>query len=125
MEEREARDHRRDVAVETVGAGANEAHARESDVELLGDEHRQRGVRSLAHLAAIHRQHDGAVGGDLDPAVEADLARLDRQRVDGADALARRQQAPADDERAGRAEAADKQRATLHAALRIAARKRG
>ena len=59
-----------------------------------------------------------------------DLARLDRQRVDRAEAIARRQHAPADDQRAGRAEAADEQRAPLHAqrrraALRIAARKRG
>ena len=56
MKERQARDHRRDVAVEAIGAGRDQAHARERHVELLGDQHRQRGVRALAHLAAVHRQ---------------------------------------------------------------------
>ncbi len=58
-----------------------------------------------------------------------DLAGLDRQRVDRAEAVARRQHAPADDQRAGCAEAGDEQSAALHpnaaAAARIAARRRG
>ena len=49
--------------------------------------------------------------------------------ADGTEAIARRQHAPADDQRAGRAEAADEQGATPHAmsaaALRRAARRRG
>ncbi len=45
MEERQAGDHRRDVAVEAVGACGNEANARQRHVELLGDEHGERGVR--------------------------------------------------------------------------------
>ena len=130
MEVRHARDHRRDVAVQPVDRGGEQAHARERHVELLGDEHRERGVRPLAHLAAVHRQHDGAVGRDLDPAVESDLAVGDGKNVERAEPVARRQEAPADDERAGGADAADEQRAPLHAessapAARIAARRRG
>jgi hypothetical protein len=126
MEVRKALDDRGDVAVEPIGAGGHQAHARQRHVELFGDEHGERGVRALAHFAPVHRQHDGAVGGDLDPAVQADLARLDRQRIDAAEAVARRHQAPADDQRAGGTEAADEQRAPPHAsACRMAARRRG
>ena len=132
MEVRQAGDHRRDVAVEAIGTGRDQAHARQRHVELLGDEHRQRGVHALAHLAPVHRQQHGAVGGDLDPAVEADLAvRRPAAGRRAPSAVARRQHAPADDQRAGGAEAAQEQRAPSHAlvapapAARIAARRRG
>ena len=67
-------DEHGDVAVESLGARGNEAHARQRHVELLGHQHGQRGVHALAHLAAVHGEHHGAVGGDADPAVQADLA---------------------------------------------------
>ena len=58
--------------------------------------------------------------------MQADLARIDRQRVDGADPVVRRQHAPADDERTGGADAAQEQGPSVHArADRIAARTRG
>ncbi len=130
MEIRNARHHRRHVAVEAVDGGGEQADACERNVELFGDEHGERGMRPLAHLAAVHRQHHGAVARDLDPAVEADLAVGDRKRVDRAEPVARRQESPADDERTGGADAAHEQRASLHAgssaaAARIAARRRG
>ena len=130
MEVRQAGDHRRHVAVQAVGRRGEQAHPRERHVELLGDEHRQRRVGALPHLAAVHGQHDGAVAGDLDPAVEAHLAGVDGERVDRAEPVARRQQRPADDQRTGGADAAHEQRSSLHAlpaeaASRIAARRRG
>jgi hypothetical protein len=76
MKVRQAGDHRRDVAIEAVGARRDQTHARQRHVEFLGDQHRQRGMRALAHLAAVHRQQHGTIGSDLDPAVEADLAIL-------------------------------------------------
>src|ERR1035441_9167932 len=82
---------------------------------LPGNQHRQRRVHALAHLASVHGEENAAVAGDLDPAVEAHLAVLHRQGVDAAEAAARRQQTPADDERAGAAETAEQQGAALHA----------
>ncbi len=90
MEVRQAGDHRRDVAVEAIGASRNQAHARQRHVEFLGDEHCQRRVHTLAHLAPVHGQQHRAVGSDLDPAVEADLAVRARQQVGRAESVARR-----------------------------------
>ncbi len=135
MEEGRARDHGRDVAVQPVGAGGDEAHPGERHVELLGREHRQRGMRALPHLAAVHRQQHRSVGADLDPAVQADLADDGGKRVGAAETVARRQDAPADDQGAGRGRAAQDEGASPHAriglpcssaaASRIAARMRG
>jgi hypothetical protein len=122
--ERQETDEALGAAEDRVVAGLLQPHARQRHVELFGHQHRQRGVHALAHLAAVHRQHDGAVLGDLDPAVERDLAFGRRPQCRVADSAARRHQAPADQQRAADGRARQQQAAALHAtpcARRIAA----
>ncbi len=114
MEPRHACDEDGHVAVQALVRRGEETHAGQRHVELLGDQHGQRGVRALAHLAAVHGQQDAAVGSDLDPAVEVDLAFLQRQAVDAAEPAARRQDAPTDDQRTRGSEPAEQQRAAFH-----------
>ena len=114
--EGQRRDEGGHVAVDRVGAGLHQTHAVEADVELLGHQHRQRGVHALAHLAAVHRQRHAAVGGDLDPAVERHLAGLQRQQRAIAQPRARRQQRPAEQQAATGGRRAEQQRAALHGA---------
>ena len=63
-----------DVAVNAVRARLLQAHAVQGHVQLFGHQHGQRGVHALAHFAARHGQHHGAIFRDLDPAVQGDIA---------------------------------------------------
>ncbi len=52
-------------------------HLIEADVELLGDQHRDRGVGALAHLHIGHGQDDLPVGFDPDEGIGREaLGRL-------------------------------------------------
>ena len=113
--ERQEADEALGAAEDRVVPGLLQAHAAERHVELVGHQHRQRGVHALAHLAAIHRQHDGAVLGDLDPAVERDLAVHRGPQRGGAQPAARRHQPPADHHRAADGGTRQQQAAPLHA----------
>ena len=113
--EGQAADEQRDIAIDRIVAGGEQAHARQRHVELLGGEHGQRGVHALPHLAAVHRQQHAAVARNLDPAIERDLALGQRQQIGAAEPAARRHHAPADEQRASGAEAGQQQRAALHA----------
>jgi hypothetical protein len=62
------------VAINGVGSGLLDAHAGQRHVQLFGGQHGQRGVHALAHFAARHGKDDAAIRGDLDPAIEGDVA---------------------------------------------------
>ena len=62
------------IAVNGVRTRLLRAHAVERQVQLFGHQHGQRRVHALAHFAARHGQHHGAIGGDLDPAIEGHVA---------------------------------------------------
>jgi hypothetical protein len=131
--EGQARDEHGHVAVDGVGAGIGEFDGRQRHVQLLGREHGQRGVDALPHLAAVHRQHDVAVGRDADPAVQRKAAVGVGQAVGAAEPAARRHEAPADQQDARRPRAGEQQAAPPHAlaprssaaAARMATRTRG
>ena len=114
-------DHRRDVAVQAVVPGGGQLHGAQRHVQFFSHQLRQAGVHALPHLAAVHRQHDMAIGGDLDPAVQCHLAVHDGQHVGMAHARARRQRAPAHDQRARHTDAGQQPGAALHAFIPLAA----
>ena len=102
------------VAVNGVGPGLFQPHLRQRHVELFGHQHGQGGVHALAHFAARHGQHHGAVLGDLDPAVQCHLVLGGQHVVGLAKARARGHHAPAHDEGAGGAQGAQYPGAALH-----------
>ena len=98
--EGQALDHGGQVVVDRVDRRVFGANPRPVGVELVSQQHCQRGVDALAHLAFGHHHRDEVVAANLDPAVEALLALRDRQLGAAGQALARRQQAPAQHQRA-------------------------
>src|SRR5262249_7308893 len=73
-----------------------------------------RRVHTLAHFGPGHGEHDGAISRDLDPAVERNVALERKHHLARAQARARGQHAPPDDECAGRTGRAPEHGATLH-----------
>ena len=67
------------VAVDLVDRRLLGAHVPPGGAELLGDQHRQRGVHPLAHFGAGHGDRDAPRGIDLEPGIERDLVALGRQ----------------------------------------------
>jgi len=86
--------HGDDVAVDALHRRAFDMHARQRNIELLRRQHRQRSVNALPHLHARHGQHNVAFGGDLDPAIQRDLAVVLGKDSRIAHATARRHHAP-------------------------------
>ena len=113
---RQCRVHHEHIAVNGVGTGLLQPHPAQRHIKFFGHQHRQGRVHALAHLSPWHGQNDGSVLGDLDPAVQRDLA-LGRQHVFGlAQAGTHWHNAPAHHQRAGGTQAAQNPGTALHAA---------
>ena len=63
------------VDVHGVHARLLDAHVARIDAELLGEQHRERGVHILPHLVAVAREHHAAIGEEPDPCVGRDCVR--------------------------------------------------
>ena len=64
------------IAVDlVVGRRCNNAHFRPVGIHFLGDDQRQRGQRTLAHLGRGRHDRHRAIGEHSDPVVELDAAR--------------------------------------------------
>ena len=59
-----------DVDVSIADRRGDDLDARQIDLELLGEQHRQRGVDALSHFRAIDEDGDGVVDADLEPRVQ-------------------------------------------------------
>ena len=116
MERQTAQQHGH-VAVNAVEASLFNAHSTQRQIELLGHQHRQRGVNALAHFTSGHGHHHAAVGGDLDPAIEGHFARRHRQQGSRPQARTLRHHAPAHHQGTGRAQGAQNPGSSFHAAL--------
>ena len=118
--ERQGQPHHQHVAVDRIGASLFQPHFRQGNVQLLGNEHGQCGVHTLAHFGPRHCQHHAAVLRNFDPAVERDFALCGCQHVVRlAQARAHRQGTPAHNQRARCAQAAQYPGAALHAAAPV------
>ena len=71
------------VGVGRRGLGVDDPDGREVDVELFGDQHRERGVDALAHLGARQHQRDGVVIADVHPSVRRVHRAGRERRTDG------------------------------------------
>ncbi len=82
-----------------------EADLRPVRVQLLGDEHRHAGVRTLAHLGVVDDDRDGVVGPDAHEGVEREVPDLlihlltgrERRQVQAEDQPAAGEQAGAEE----------------------------
>ncbi len=64
------------VDVRVADWSRDDLDPRQVDLQLLGQQHWQRGVNPLPHLGAVHYHGDGIIGADPEPGIHLATARL-------------------------------------------------